>query len=53
MYDVLGREIYKSHVNSRSKESDLPISYLPAGIYYVRLESGGKVVTEKFVKSEP
>jgi photosystem II stability/assembly factor-like uncharacterized protein len=50
MHDILGREVYKSNINSGSKEFEVPIRDLPEGTYYIRIESGGKTVTEKFVK---
>lgn len=47
IYDLLGRELYKREIKQGSAEFELPLSYLPRGVYHVRLTSDGVVMTQK------
>lgn len=47
IFDVLGREIYKRNIFNESS-FQIPIGNLQNGIYYARLNIGGKIKTEKF-----
>jgi hypothetical protein len=46
--DLTGREVFKTHINSAY--SQLPVSFLNAGIYTLRFEVGTKIFISKFVK---
>jgi hypothetical protein len=47
IFDVLGREILAKNI-SNQKRLEIPIRHLQNGIYYVRLDTGKKIRTEKF-----
>ena len=47
IFDVLGREVYKQN-SIIEANSEIPIRNLQNGIYYARLNIGGKILTEKF-----
>lgn len=51
VYDLLGREVRASGTADPSDvEPRLDLSGVPAGVYFVRVESGDRAVTQKVVK---
>ena len=48
IFDVLGREIYSKDISSGIAQIEVPITHLQNGIYYLKLTSGGKILTQKF-----
>ncbi len=49
MFDVLGREVYKSEVQSAA-QMEIPIVHLPIGTYYVQLSSSTGLAMKSFMK---
>jgi len=49
VYDVTGREVIVQHFNGL-KETVIPVSPLPNGVYFLKIESGEKIFFRKFVK---
>jgi hypothetical protein len=47
IFDVLGREMLKRNISNQNR-IEIPIRDLQNGIYYARVISGGKILTEKF-----
>jgi hypothetical protein len=50
IFDVMGREVQSSETLN-TKHETLNISYLPAGIYFVRIQTDKGVITRKVVKN--
>jgi hypothetical protein len=50
VFNLLGARVHSEHVNSGDKLLDL--SSLPTGAYFIRLETGGRALTEKLVISK-
>ena len=48
LYDIYGRLIEAVAANCQSLEMD--VEFLAEGIYFVRIETAGKVVTRKIIK---
>jgi len=48
IFDVLGREVYKRNIPSLPRQFEIPINHLSNGIYYARISSGGKILSQKF-----
>jgi len=47
IFDVLGREMMKRNISNQNS-IEIPIRDLQNGIYYARLVSNGKILTQKF-----
>jgi len=47
IYDVLGREVFKKDILAGTSKMEVPIRYLPEGVYYVRLTSDSGILTKK------
>ena len=45
--DVLGREYYKKEILANTLRTEIPISSLPAGIYYVLVSSEDGMMSQK------
>ncbi|MDP4219656.1 MAG: T9SS type A sorting domain-containing protein [Bacteroidota bacterium] len=45
--DALGRQMYRISTPSGRSHCEIPLGNFPAGVYYVRLISGGKILTQK------
>jgi serine protease AprX len=53
IHDILGKELYKTHIIDDSSYSDLIISdldVLPTGIYFLKINSGNQEITKKLIK---
>ena len=49
IWDIMGRKVLSQKAES-GKQNELDISYLPAGMYFVRVQTDKGVVTRKVVK---
>ncbi len=47
IYDLLGREVFKVNLRQASGEIEIPIGYLPRGVYQVRITADDVVLTQK------
>lgn len=47
IYDLLGREIFKTNLKQGTGEIEIPIGALPRGVYQVRITSDDVVLTQK------
>ena len=52
LYDLLGARRMTYHAPANENECQLNTSMLEAGVYFLRIESGGKAETIKLVKQE-
>ena len=48
IFDLLGKEVYKIHLEQGITQIEIPIRNLPKGLYFARLVSGNAVSTQKF-----
>jgi type IX secretion system substrate protein len=50
IYDLFGREVYKSEIKNPQSEIKINISHFSQGIYFVEVQSGEHVLRDKFLK---
>jgi len=48
VYNILGREVFKTDILHGISEIEVPVRNLPRGTYFARLVSGNSVSTQKF-----
>ena len=51
IYDAVGRPVFGQQASGLKPQTTVDISALPGGIYYVKILSGDKVYTGKFMKA--
>ena len=50
IYDALGRKVFSEILQTQNSEVSLDISYLPIGVYYVKISEENNTIIKKLIK---